>query len=122
MDEFNKGKVEGFCHLPFEGDPNKILINIQGEEGGENKEPEQKKEDEDSDEEDKVKIVPKNLTELGRLSYTVYAIENECQIVPVGSFRMCEKHELRYNDCFKGPRANKVCLKNFCHFRHPQKE
>ena len=120
LDEFNRQKVENFCHLPFSGDPNQILVNIQGEEGQENKEAEQKKENEDSDEEDKVKIVPKNFTELDRLSYTIRAIENDCQIVPVGGFRMCELHELRYNECFKGLNCKKVCLKDFQHFRYPQ--
>lgn len=33
LDEYNKEKIEGFAHLPFSGDPNQILINIQGEEG-----------------------------------------------------------------------------------------
>lgn len=68
-----------------------------------------------------MKIVPKNLTELDRLAFTVRAIETECQIVPVGTFKMCEQHELRYNDSFKGLRQDKLSLGDFCHFRYPLK-
>lgn len=66
--------------------------------------------------------MPKNLTELDRLSYTVRAIEIECQIVPIGGFRMCEQHEMRYNDSFRGLSAKNLSLKNFQHFRYPQTE
>ena len=45
---------------------------------------------------------PKNYTEEDRLAYTVHAIEEECQLVPLGALRMITCHELRYNEQFKG--------------------
>lgn len=54
----------------------------------------------DSDDEDQVKVVPKNLTELDRLAYIVRAIENDCQIVPIGAYKLTPGHELRHNDSF----------------------
>jgi hypothetical protein len=33
LDEFNKGKAEGFNQLPFSGDPAQVLLNVVGEEG-----------------------------------------------------------------------------------------
>ena len=74
LDEYHKGKADQFNHLPFSGDAANILINVQGEENQEPKEPEKKEEDNDSEEE-KVVIVPKNFTELDRLSHLVRAIE-----------------------------------------------
>jgi hypothetical protein len=44
-----------------------------------------------------VKVQPKNYTEEDRLAYTVHAIEEECQLAPVGAFRMITSHEIRYN-------------------------
>ena len=71
-----------------------MLINCQPE--GEEKKPE-KAEEVDSDEEEVVKVEPKNYLEEDRLSYTVHSIEEECQLVPLGSFRMITCHEIRYN-------------------------
>ena len=45
---------------------------------------------------------PKNFTELDRLAYVVRAIETECQIVPVGAYKLTVEHELDYNESFKG--------------------
>jgi len=39
-----------------------------------------------------VEIPPKELTELDRLKYVVLAIENDCQIAPVGAFKMNAQH------------------------------
>lgn len=66
-----------------------MLLNVQGE--GESQPP-QKNPDEDSDEENEVKVVPKNYTEEDRLAYTVLAIEQECQLAPIGAFKMITSH------------------------------
>lgn len=58
---------------------------------------------EDTEEEDPEKdFVARNLTEVDRLYYTVLAIENDCHIVPHGSFRLTEKHEVARNVAFRG--------------------
>ena len=49
-----------------------------------------------------MKIPPKNFTELDRLAYVVRAIDVDCQIVPVGAFKLSPEHELHYNYNFKG--------------------
>lgn len=36
----------------------------------------------DTEEEEEVKVPPKNLTELDRLTYVVRAIENDCHVIP----------------------------------------
>ena len=46
----------------------------------------------DISEEEEIKIPPKDLTELDRLAYVVFAIENDCSIAPVGSFKMTPTH------------------------------
>lgn len=63
--------------------------------------------------------MPKNYTEEDRLSYTVHAIESECQLVPVGAFRMIAAHEIRYNEQYNGIRPHHLGLDNFVHFRYP---
>jgi radial spoke head protein 9 len=58
---------------------------------------------EDTEEEDPNKdFVARNLIEVDRLYYTVLAIENDCSIVPHGSFRLTEKHEVARNVAFRG--------------------
>jgi len=47
-------------------------------------------------------VPPKNFTELDRLAFVVRAIENDCNLAPVGAFKLTPTHELRYNDSFKG--------------------
>jgi len=67
----------------------------------------------DISEEEEIKIPPKDLTgncfysshnfiELDRLTYVVFAIENDCAIAPVGSFKMTPTHQVRRNESFKG--------------------
>lgn len=53
-----------------------------------------------------MKVQPKSYTEEDRLAYTVNAIEQECQLIPVGAFRMATCHELRYNEEFRGVRGH----------------
>jgi len=86
------------------GDPTRKLKQpVEGEEGeGEaNAEAVEEEAEEEvdgkslkSDVSDKaeVEIPPKELIELDRLKYVVLAIENDCQIAPVGAFKMNAQH------------------------------
>jgi radial spoke head protein 9 len=76
-----------------------------------------------SDDEDTVKVPPKNFLEIDRLAYVVRAIEVECQIVPVGSFRLTPQHQLRYNDQFRGlDQKEALQMASYQHFRNPVSE
>lgn len=116
----------------FTGEPAKILENLEspageGEgdaqpdanndegEGGENKDVDTESED------DEVKIPPKNMTELDRLAFVVMAIENDCQIVPIGSVKLTPLHEVRKNEAFKGL-TNETAFseESYLHFRSAQ--
>ena len=117
----------------FTGDHTKILENLEtpageGEgdaqpdadqnegEGGENA-----KDIDTESEEDEVKIPPKNLTELDRLAFVVLAIENDCQILPVGSIKLTPLHEVRKNEAFKGLDNETAFLEeSYLHFRSAQ--
>jgi len=129
----HKDKVDTFRTL-FSGDHTKILIKVTDDEenpdnkpkdeipeGGENQENPEKKLLEDTDDEKELKVAPKNFTELDRLAYAVRAIDIDCSVVPVGSFRLTPNHELRYNDEFKGLGIKDLKdVKKFMHFRNPQ--
>jgi len=72
-------------------------------------------------EDDEVKIPPKNLTELDRLSFVVMAIENDCQVVPVGSIKLTPLHEVRKNEAFKGlSHETAFSEQSYLHFRSAQ--
>jgi radial spoke head protein 9 len=74
-------------------------------------------------EQEEIKVPPKELTELDRLKYVVLAIENDCQIAPVGSFKMTSQHQVRRNEAFKGlSAAQTLNLDNYVHFRNVQSE
>lgn len=117
---------------PFTGDPAHIIQNLELPKEGEgddaaeeNKAEGEGEEDElDSSSEDEAqKIPPKNFTELDRLSFTVKAIENDCQIVPLGSVKLIPKHEVRRNEAFKGLSAEEALdLKSYIHFRSARSE
>ena len=73
-----------------------------GEEGQEEGEENKKDNMSDITEEEEIKIPPKDLTELDRLAYVVYAIENDCSIAPLGAFKLTPQHQVRRNEAFKG--------------------
>ena len=61
--------------------------------------------------------------ELDRLTTVVQAIENDCQICPVGSFRLTPEHQVRRNEAFKGLcNETGMDLSNYLHFRNVQDE
>jgi len=82
----------------FTGEPNKKLIQPKEGEEAQEAPPEEKNEDEeegavkdnqsDISEPEEIKVPSKDLTEIDRLKFVVCAIENDCQIVPVGAFKM----------------------------------
>jgi len=86
------------------GDPTRKLKQpVEGEEGAEDAGADAVEEEAEeevdgkslkSDVSDKaeVEIPPKELIELDRLKYVVLAIENDCQIAPVGAFKMNAQH------------------------------
>ena len=82
----------------FRGEPNRKLKQpVEGEEapeepapeeGEEGEEGEKKELDSNESEAEEIKVPPKELTEIDRLNYIVFAIENDCQIAPLGAFKM----------------------------------
>ena len=117
----------------FTGEPaRKLKQPAEGEEGeaeapaddgGEDEDGEKKELDSDVSEQEEVKVPPKDLTELDRLKYVVLAIENDCQIAPVGAFKMTSQHQVRRNEAFKGLTANDtLSLNNYLHFRNVQSD
>ena len=66
----------------------------------------------------KPKIKKKNMTETDRLSFVVRAIDRDCQVVPVGGFKMLPINELRRNDLFEGLNSEDLDKKEkYVHFR-----
>lgn len=115
----------------FNGEPATILENLEAPAGeGEDNNEENKNEGEGEEgnkdvdtesEDDEIKIPPKNFTELDRLAFTVFAIENDCQVVPLGSIKLTPLHEVRKNEAFKGlTHENALCETSFLHFRSAQ--
>jgi len=87
----------------FRGEPG-FLLGGAAAEGEEEEEPvkeedpeedgdgEKKAKDSDESEEEEIKVPKKKLTELDRLTTVVLAIENDCQLCPIGAFRMTPEH------------------------------
>jgi hypothetical protein len=68
-------------------------------------------------------IPPKPVTELDRLAYVVYTIEDQCQLVPKGSFKFTPLQEVRRNEAFSGlPRDQASDLSGYQHFRPIQQK
>lgn len=59
----------------------------------------------DQSEEEEIKVPKKNLTELDRLATIVMSIENDCQIAPVGAYRLTPEHQMRRAAAFSGLRG-----------------
>jgi hypothetical protein len=86
----------------FMGEPSRKLKQpAEGEEGEAEPPAEEPNEEEDGEkkelnsdvsEQEEVKVPPKELTEIDRLKYVVLAIENDCQIAPVGAYKMTSQH------------------------------
>ena len=64
-------------------------------------------------------FVPRNFTELDRLQFTVLAIENDCHILPKGSVKLTELHEVRRNNAFRGLAEDAAFdIHSYSHFRN----
>ena len=111
------------------GEPTRKLKQpVEGEDGeaepaaddaGDDEEGAKKELDSDVSEAEEVKVPPKDLVELDRLKYVVLAIENDCQIAPIGAFKMTSQHQVRRNEAFKGLTAKEtLSLNNYLHFRN----
>ena len=106
----------------FIGDHAKVLIEAPPEE--DNQPP---AEEEDAKEKDSLasteeeKIPARAFTELDRLAVVVRAIEQDCQLVPQGAFRITPAHELSRNRAFAGLSRSEVKnLGKYLHFRNVQ--
>jgi len=119
--------------MPFEGNPDKVLdaANKEGEEGAEaeaeaapeDEEGEGKEKDSDETEDEEISVPKRDLKEIDRLTFVVYAIENDCQICPVGSFKMTSEHQVTRNESFNGLcKSDAHVLDNYMHFRNVQTE
>ena len=113
----------------FTGEPGRKLSQPaegeggEGAEGGGEGEGEEGEEQEDSNksEEEEIKVPPKDLTELDRLKYVTLAIENDCQIAPIGAYTMTAQHQVRRNEAFKGlASTSSLHLGSYLHFRNVQ--
>lgn len=66
-------------------------------------------------------VKTKNFTELDRLSIVVHLVDKDCQVVPLGAYKMLPTHELIQNPSFRGLKMNEAAkLSNFVHLRHPE--
>jgi hypothetical protein len=102
---------------PAEGE--EAEAEAPAEEPADEEDGEKKELDSDVSEPEEVRVPPKELIELDRLKYIVLAIENDCQIAPVGAFKMTSQHQVRRNEAFKGLHANQsLSLDNYLHFRN----
>lgn len=63
----------------------------------------------------------KNFTELDRLSLLVHQVEHDCQVVPLGAYKMIPTHELAPNPNFRGLKIEQSkSLDSFVHLRAPE--
>lgn len=51
---------------------------------------------------DEYVVKAKNFTELDRLSIVVHLVDHDCQVVPLGAFKMIPTHELIRDPTFRG--------------------
>lgn len=113
----------------FTGDPARLLSGKAPEEGeeapaeevAEEEEGETKPKDSEESEEEEIKVPKKNLTELDRLATIVMAIENDCQICPLGAYRLTPEHQMRRASAFSGLNGDTAQdLSSYMHFRNVQ--
>jgi hypothetical protein len=113
--------------MPFEGNPDKVLdAAVKDEEEGaaaeeavDEEENEGKEKDSDDTEDEEIAVPKRYLKEIDRLTFVVYAIENDCQICPVGAFKMTSEHQVTRNESFAGLSKNEAhVLDNYMHFRN----
>lgn len=100
------------CQKPFEGNPESNIFKAEAPQNPAPTEPL------DSDDE-QPKPPPKDFNEIDRLTYVVHAIEVDCQVVPVGAFKLTQNHEMNYNSSFPGLTVEQAnSLDHYQHFRN----
>ena len=63
-----------------------------------------------------VQVKSKPVTELDRLAHIVHRIENECHVVPEGSYKLI--NEVKPNEAFSGlEKQDSLLLNKYVHFR-----
>lgn len=68
---------------------------------------------------EEIKVPPKELTEIDRVNYVVHAIETDCQIAPIGAYKMTAAHQVRRNEAFNGLGSeDSLKLSSYLHFRN----
>ena len=66
-------------------------------------------------------IIPIDLKEIDRVHYIVRAIENDCNIIPQGAFKLTTAHEIARNEAFRGLQISDAFqLSSYSHFRNVQ--
>ncbi len=66
-------------------------------------------------------VKTKNFTELDRLSLIVNQIEHDCQVVPLGAYKMIPTHEIVHNPNFRGLKIEQSkSLDCYVHLRAPE--
>lgn len=67
-----------------------------------------------------LELPQKGITELDRLAYLVQAVDSDCFLIPIGSFKMTPIKEVRKNEGFRGlKKDNAFKLESYLHFRKP---
>jgi radial spoke head protein 9 len=67
-----------------------------------------------------LELPKRGVTELDRLSYLVNAVDQDCFLIPQGSFKMTPIKEIRKNEAFKGLKKDQAFkLESYLHFRKP---
>ena len=67
---------------------------------------------------DPASLPANGITEQERLSYVVYSVENQCQIVPVGSYRKNTLGCVQQNEAYRGLKnAELGSLDSYMHLR-----
>jgi radial spoke head protein 9 len=115
----------------FQGEPMKVLKKVENAEeqaahkakldakAAMEKDPLASTEEEDPDS----LIVKIDLKEIDRLHYHIRAIENDCHIIPQGSMKLNQKHEVQRNEAFAGLNSEECFdLKFYSHFRNAQQD
>ena len=63
----------------------------------------------------------KNFTELDRLSLLVHQVDHDCQVVPLGAYKLLPTHQLAPNPNFRGLKIEQSkSLESFVHLRAPE--
>lgn len=109
-----------FIHRKVQADP---VPEEEGVDAGK-KSPEERDPLASTEEEDPESLIVRiDLKEIDRLYYHVRAIENDCHIIPQGSMRLNENHEVQRNEAFCGLNKDECFdLKYYSHFRNVQNE